>query len=140
MNKRSLILAAALATGVTDPAFAGDCWLDIYDKTEFGGNHARIEGPTELANLHKLNSEEWGNRIESLSTGPKSRVIAFIQENFKESPEGLVNHGDAIKAWGERPEAYSEQEIIFGPNRKEHHLGELGFHRNIKSIIVKCMP
>lgn len=138
MNKKGLIFAAAL--GITGTAFAGDCWLDVYDKPELSGSHARIEGPLDLANLRKLNNEDWSNRIESLSTGPKTRVIAFRQENFKESSLGLVNHGDAFKAWGEKPESLSDQEIAFGPNRKENHLGELNFHRNINSITVKCIP
>jgi len=139
MNRQSLILAAVLEI-TTMTAYAGDCWLDIYDKTEFGGNHTRIEGPVELPNLHQLNNEDWSNRIESLSTGPKTQAIAFRQENFKENSQGLVNHGDAFKAWNEKPESLSDQEIAFGPNRKEHHLGELNFHRNINSVTIKCAP
>jgi hypothetical protein len=139
MNKQSLILAVALEI-TTTAVFAGDCWLDIYDQTEFGGNHTRIEGPVELPDLHKVNNQDWSNRIESLNTGPKTQVIAFRQENFKENSQGLLNHGDAFKAWNEKPESLSDQEIAFGPNRKELHLGELRFHRNINSLSIKCLP
>jgi len=139
MNVSSLIPAAILGI-TTMTSYASDCGLDVYDKPGFGGSHARIEGPSDLTNLHQLNNEEWSNRIESLSTGPKTRVVAFRQENFKESSQGLVNHGDAFKAWNEKPESMSEQEIAFGPDHKELHLGELGFHRNINSLSIKCVP
>ncbi|QFY43781.1 hypothetical protein F6R98_15060 [Candidatus Methylospira mobilis] len=139
MNRPSLILAIILGV-TTMTSYAGDCWLDVYDKPGLGGSHVRIEGPSELKNLHKLNNEEWSNRIESLSTGPKTRAIAFRQENFKESSQGLVNHGDVFKAWNEKPESMSEQEIAVGPDHKELHLGELGFHRNINSLSIKCTP
>lgn len=144
MNKQtSILILTGLSLGLIAlnlKAAPKDCWLDIYDKTELKGATTRITGPVELPNLHKLNNEDWSNRIESLSTSPKAKVVAFLQENFKENDPSLVNHGDAIKAWGEKPESYGYQEIQFGPNHKEHHLGELGFHRNINALIVKCMP
>lgn len=119
---------------------AGDCWLDIYDQTDFKGNHVRIEGPVELASLGKLNGQDWNNRIDSLAVGPKAQVLAYRQESFKEDTTGLSYHGDAIKNWGENPKNYSDIEISFGPNQKEHHLGELNFHHNINSLKIKCLP
>lgn len=132
-----LLLAALLPS---QAARAGDCWLDVYDKTELGGTHARIEGPAQLASLAKLNNENWGNRIESLEVGPKAQVLAFRQENFKEDSVAQPYHGEALKAWGEKPESYSSQEISFGPGKKEHHLGEQNFHRAINSLTIKCLP
>ncbi|MDD5036666.1 MAG: hypothetical protein PHE55_18155 [Methylococcaceae bacterium] len=141
ISKRTSFSGFFLAAfSVAGMAASGDCWLDVYDKTEFNGNHAHLEGPAQLANLGKLNNEDWGSRIESLIVGPKARVLAFRKENFKEDETGLNYHGDAIQRWGEKPQDYSNQEISFGPGRKEHHLGELNFHRSINSLTIKCMP
>jgi len=130
-----LVALSALQT-----AYAGDCWLDVYDKTEFVGAHVRIDGPVQLPSLAKLNNEDWSNRVESLVVGPKAQVLAFRQENYKENDAGPVYHGEAIKAWGEKPESYSNQEISFGAGKKEHHLGEQNFHRAINSLTIKCLP
>ena len=119
---------------------AGDCWLDVYDKTDFAGSHVRIEGPIQLPSLAKLNGENWSSRIESLIVGPKAQVVAFRQENFKEDPTAQAYHGEALKAWGEKPESYSSQEVSIGAGKHEHHLGELSFHRAINSLTVKCLP
>jgi len=139
-KKTSTAWFLATLLAVTGPSFAGDCWLDVYAKTNLEGAHVRIEGPAELPNLRNLNGENWSNRIESLVVGPKATVLAFRQENFKETETGPAYHGEAIKAWGEKPESYSDQEITFGPGRKEHHLGELNFHQSINSMTVKCLP
>lgn len=117
---------------------SGDCWLDVYDKTDFQGAHVRIEGPAELPNLRKLDGANWSNRIESLAVGSKARVTVFRQENYKEEEKGPAYHGEAIKAWGEKPESYSDQEMSFGPGKKEHHLGELRFHQAINSLVIHC--
>ena len=128
------------ASAILQPVWAGDCWLDVYDKPELGGAHVRIEGPVQLPSLAKLNNENWGSRIESLEVGPKAQVLAFRQENYKENTEGPSYHGDALKNWGEKPESYSDQEISFGAGKKEHHLGEVNFHRAINSLTIKCLP
>lgn len=132
------VVLSALSTLQT--AYAGDCWLEVYDKVDFAGSHIRIEGPVQLPNLGKLNNEDWGNRIESLIVGPKAQVLAFRQENFKENESGPTYHGEAIKVWGEKPESYGNQEISFGAGKKEHHLGEQSFHRAINSLTIKCLP
>ena len=128
------------ALSLAQAAQAGDCWLDIYDKPELGGAHTRIDGPVQLPSLAKLNNENWGSRIESLAVGPKAQVLAFRQENYKENSGGPAYHGEALKAWGEKPESYSDQEISFGAGKTEHHLGEAGFHRAINSLTIKCLP
>lgn len=139
LSKTSTSLCFA-ALFLSSLSHASDCWLDIYDKPELAGAHTRIEGPLQLPSLAKLNNENWGSRIESLVTGPKAKVIAFRQENYKENSQGLVNHGEAIKVWGERPESYSDQELSIGPSKEEHHLAEVNFHRAINSLSIKCLP
>ncbi len=141
-TSNSFAAAGLLLTGIalTATAHAGDCWLDIYDKPDFGGAHVRIEGPAELPSLANLNNENWDERIESLTVGPKAQVKAYRKDRFKEESKGLTYHGEAIKSWGEKPESYSDQEISFGEGRKEHHLGDTGFHRAINSLKIKCLP
>jgi hypothetical protein len=135
---RALILAAVVYPGAGQTA--EDCWLDVYDKTNFEGSHVRIQGPAELSSLGKLNGQDWGSRIDSLIVGKKAEVLAFRQENFKDDQSGMPYHGDAIKAWREDAKAYSDKEIVFGAGRREHHLGELNFHQNINSLKIKCLP
>jgi hypothetical protein len=140
-HKIGLSLAAlGLQFMFAAPGQAGDCWLDIYDRTNYDGNHVRLEGPADFPSLSKLNGQDWGSRIDSLVVGPAAEVQAFRQESFKDDSSGLPYHGDAIKAWGEDPKAYSDKEITFGPGRKEHHLGELNFHENINSLKIRCRP
>lgn len=129
----------AAIVGFSGSAFAGDCWVEIYDQPDFQGSRVRIDGPKDLPSLTNLNGADWGSRIESLTVGPKAEVVAFKRENFNEQHEGPVYHQDAIKAWGKQEmPAYHELEITFGPGRKEHHLGELNFHQNINSLKVRC--
>ena len=118
----------------------GECWLEIYDQNGFQGNKVRIEGPAELPSLAKLNGQNWGNRIDSLAVGPKARVWAFRQENFQDDYSGLAYHGDAIRNWSEDARNFSDREISFGAGHREHHLGELNFHRNINSLKIACTP
>lgn len=119
-------------------AAAGACWLDIYDKTDFKGAHVRIDGPADLPNLRQLDGQDWSNRIESLVVGEAAQVTVFRNENYRVEEQGPTYHGEAIRAWGEKPEAYGDQEVSFGPGKKEHHLGELRFHQAINSLLVRC--
>ncbi|MGX2039030.1 hypothetical protein ACWJKU_02705 [Methylocaldum sp. MU1018] len=133
-----LSLAALLSSG--SPALAaGECWLDLYDKPDYEGSHVRLTGPAELSDLKSLSGENWSNRIESLAVGPDAEVFAFRQENFKDTPQGPVNHPYELKAWGEKDiGSYQDLKISFGPGVKAHHLGDLNFHRNINSLQIKC--
>lgn len=130
-------IGAGLA--VSGTALAGECWVDIYDKANFEGSRARIEGPKELADLKNVNQEDWSNRIESLEVGADAEVLAFRKPDFEDKPQGSVYHQDAFKSWGnEEIPAYQEWDISFGPGKKEHHLGELHFHKNINSLKIRC--
>lgn len=120
-------------------AYAGDCWVDIYDKPELAGSHVRIEGPTELPSLKNLPGGDWNNRIESLRVGAKAEVVAFTRENFNEAHTGPLGHPDALR--GASPSeiaAAHDFEISFGPGKQEHHLGEVKFHKNINSLKLHC--
>lgn len=143
LRHQPLILSAVLVAGAlcaaSTAAWGEECWVDVYDQANFQGNKARIAGPAELADLKQLNREDWSNRIESLEVGPDAEVVAFRKPNFEDKPQGPVNHPEAFKQWGEKEiGAYQEWDISFGPGSKEHHLGELHFHKNINSIKIRC--
>ncbi len=90
--------------------------------------------------MSSVNGENWSSRIDSLIVGPKAQGLAFRQENFKEDQTGLTYHGDAIKSWGGDAKGYADTEVTFVANQKEHHLGELNFHQNIRSLKIRCLP
>lgn len=134
------LVAGAFFGFGADSLAANDCWLEVYEKTNFEGAKLRISGPAELPSLSNIHGEDWSSRIDSLVVGPKAQVLAFRQENFKEDQTGLTYHGDAIKSWGGDAKSYSDTEVTFVANQKEHHLGELNFHQNIRSLKIKCLP
>jgi len=134
-------LAVLVGSVLCTPLLAAEgCWLDVYDRTNFEGAHARIDGPVDLSSLRDVDGGNWSSRIESLIVGPKAQVQAYRNEGFKEEKIQQPYHGEAMKAWKESAESESEQEISFGPGKKEHHLGELNFHQNINSLRLKCLP
>lgn len=142
LNKAAALLSA-LGWVLYFPGLAlagGDCWLEIYDKSEFQGKHVRIQGPAQLPNLRQVDGEDWGSRIDSLIVGPKAQVLAFVLEDFKDDAPAQAYHGDALRNWKEEASSYSDKEITFGPGHKEHHMGELSFHRDINSLKITCVP
>jgi hypothetical protein len=133
------LFAAVLLISASSIVAAKECWLDLYDKPDYQGSHVRVKGPAELSSLQSLNGEDWSNRIESLVVGPDAEVFAFRQEAFKDEPEGPINHPYELQTWGEKDIGSAQDlKISFGPGTKEHHLGDLNFHRNIKSLKILC--
>lgn len=133
------ILLITVCGGLPSIARAGDCWVDVYDKTNYGGQKHRILGPAKLPSLKGLNSEDWNNRIDSLQMGPGAQLWLYRQENFKEGARFPPNHPDALKLWHESGIHPDDQEVSFGPGQKEHHLGELNFHHNTNSLRIECV-
>ncbi len=133
------LLQAGVVLLLSGAAFGKECWLDVYDQPDFGGKRVRIEGPAELSDLKNLNNEDWSNRIESLQVGADAEALAFRKPNFMEEPGRPLNHPDTFQRWGQNEiPGYQEWEISFGPGKKEHHLGELNFHKNINSLKLRC--
>jgi len=135
----SSLSVAVLLASAGFAAAAKECWLDLYDKADYQGSHVRLKGPADLSDLKSLNGEDWSNRIESLIVGPDAEVFAFRQEKFEDTPQGPIYHQKELQAWGEK-DIGSDQDlkIAFGPGTKEHHLGDLNFHRNINSLKLQC--
>lgn len=128
----SLMTSSALAA-------AGDCWVDLYDRPDFKGVHVRLEGAQDLPQLKDLKGADWSNRIESLVVGPEAELVAYQQADYNEEHHGQVYHPDALRAWGAKElPALHDLEITFGQGKKEHHLGELRFHKNINSLKLRC--
>ncbi|TXL23268.1 hypothetical protein BMR03_03280 [Methylococcaceae bacterium HT2] len=44
-----------------------DCWVDLYDDTQFKGRHVRLKGPIKLTNLLKLDVQVFD--IEKVKSG-----------------------------------------------------------------------
>jgi hypothetical protein len=136
---RGLIAALSVGTALAGSADAKECWLDAYDKPNYEGSKVRIPGPGELPDLKQLNGADWSSRIESLQVGPDAEVVVFRKPNFEATVQGPINHPEAFKSWGKGEiAAYQEWELSLGPGQKEHHLGELNFHRNINSLKIRC--
>jgi hypothetical protein len=140
MSKSVIHYAMALAVGcgMAANARAGECWVDVYDKTNYEGEHQRLLGPAKLPSLKAVNGEDWSNRIDSLIVGPEAELWLYKQENFKEGLRYPPNHPDALKLWQEKGVHPDDQEISFGPGQKEHHLGEMNFHNNTNSLRIEC--
>lgn len=139
MNKSLIPSVLAGCVGLASQAFAaGDCWVDVYDKTNYGGQKHRFLGPLKLPSLKAVDGEDWSNRIDSLIVGPKAEVWLYKQENFKEGLRYPPNHPDALKLWHEKGIHPDDQELSFGPGQKEHHLGEMNFHHNTESLRIEC--
>jgi hypothetical protein len=135
----SSLLAVVLLASANSIVAAKECWLDLYDQADYQGSHVRVEGPAELPDLKSLSGEDWSNRIESLIVGPDAEVYAFRQEKFEDTPQGPVYHQNELQAWGEEDIASAQDlKISFGPGTKQHHLGDLNFHRNINSLKIQC--
>lgn len=116
----------------------GGCWVEIYDQTGFLGNGQRVAGPARVENLRSLDGKNWGNRIDSLIVGPDAEVWLYRQEGFRSGVATPPNHPDAARLLPESADYPRESEVSFGPGQKEHHLGELNFHRNTNSLRIEC--
>jgi hypothetical protein len=136
MKHRALLIAIL---GMARAAHAGeDCWVEIYDQTEFKGTKLRLTGPVEYPKLSNIQGQNWSDRIDSIITGPKAEVHAYRFEDFRLDSAGPLYHPEAIRAWG-KDEDYTPNEITIGPGQKKHHLGELKFHHNINSLKINCL-
>lgn len=135
MHKPALFIA--LLFGWEQVLGASGCWVDFFDEPDFSGPRVRIEGPTELPNLHALEGADWDDRIDSLEVGPGAEVTLYMNEGFQ-VPETPINHPHAIKQWGGRKDNYLPGVKPFSAGHKIHHLGEYGLHDQVSSLKVIC--
>lgn len=116
-----------------------DCWVDIYDDTQYQGKKIHIEGPAKLKNLLKVSEGNWDKRIESVIVGPSATLTVFENKNFKLTMAEMANHPVLMKSLGiTKQDILEESELIFGPNSKVHGFGEFHFYHKIRSLKVDC--
>ncbi len=124
----------------TVTAKQGDCWVDLYEYAEYIGDHIRINGPREFANLRSINGENWELRIDSLKVGPGAHITIFENTNFKLTLTEMAKHPDLMKSLGiTEEEIRQESELFFKPNARVNHLGIYNFHKKTKSMKVECL-
>lgn len=133
-------LAAAAALALSAPVAASDCWVEIFEQPGFQGRSARIEGPAELPTMETINGQPWQSRVDSLRVGPGAIVSLYKDPYFKSERPDPLNHPDALKAWKYEDENYTDTMITLGLGQQAHHLSELGFQHEIRSMRVRCRP
>lgn len=132
------VILGVMLYGCGGTATASDCWLALYDSPNFSGQVARIEGPAELSNLTKVNGKDWSGLVDSVKTGPTAEVTLYKHENFRTESIDQPNHPDALRAWGNQDENYFEDHFILTPGESVHHLGEVHFHDQVRSLKIRC--
>lgn len=116
-----------------------DCWADFFEESQYAGKHLLIKGPSQLANLNKVNGDNWNQRIHSIKVGPKARVTVFQNPRFELTITEMAKKPDFMRAWGITEQDIKEDsELIFDANSTIHDLGDFNFHKKVKSLKVDC--
>lgn len=92
------------------------CYVEVFEDENYSDASAKIMGPASLANLHSVSGKDWGDQIDSLRVGAKTRVEAWEDEDF------------------------ADDRIVFEPNQNVSKLDELNFGDEIDSIRIQCLP
>ena len=117
-----------------------DCWVDLYDDTQFKGEHIRLKGPIQLPNLLKVQWQNWDKKIESIEVGPKATLMVFENKNYKLTLAEIANHPVLMKSMGiTMQDVLEDSELIFHANLKVHGFGEFDFYHKIRSLKVECI-
>jgi hypothetical protein len=59
------------------------CYVQIWDRPEFGGNSDFINGPIRYQHLRDMPGQRsWTHRIRSLTLGPSAWAVAWSDERF----------------------------------------------------------
>ena len=138
--KTILVILVLLGLSTSSYAKNDDCWADLYDDTEFAGKTIRLQGPIKLANLLKVQGENWDNKIESLVVGPKATLTVFENQNFKLTLSEMAKHPVLMKSMGiTQQDVLEDSELIFHPDSKIHGFGEFDFNHKIRSLTLECI-
>lgn len=65
-------------------AMKGGCWARFHDQQNFGGDSLTLVGPVDMANMTGPFGINWKDKISSVETGAKARVLVYDNENFKD--------------------------------------------------------
>ncbi|MCZ2498723.1 hypothetical protein GN316_18320 [Xylophilus sp. Kf1] len=100
---------------ITDKALEAGCWAQFYSARDFKGDMLTLVGPTQLDSLDKGSARQLKRDIDSIVTGPKTRLVVFEHRLFK------------------------DRSVSFDANSREGSLRKkLGFGGRIESIQVNC--
>lgn len=117
-----------------------DCWVDLYDDTQFKGEKIRLKGPVQLPSLTKVQWKNWDKKIESIVVGPKATLTVFENMNYKLTLAEIANHPVLMKSMGiTMQDVLEDSELIFHANSKVHGFGEFDFYHKIRSLKIECV-
>jgi len=136
------IIVIVVLLGLSTSVYArnDDCWVDLYDDTQFQGKHVRLKGPIKLTNLIKVKGANWDKKIESIVVGPKATLTVFENKNFKLTLSEMANHPVLMKSLGiTTQDILEDSELIFHANSKVHGFGEFDFYHKIRSLKLICV-
>lgn len=136
------ILISLVLLGQSTSVYAknDDCWVELYDDTQFAGKSVRLQGPIKLTNLLKVQGENWDKKIESLIVGPKATLTVFENKNFKLTLSEMAKHPVLMKSMGiTRQDILEDSELIFHPDSKIHGFGEFDFYHKVRSLKIACV-
>ena len=131
-----------LSLGLWADAYAKDrdCWAEFYEDAEYQSDHLKLHGPVELADLRKVNGENWDMRIDSIKVGPKARVTVYEHLNFKLTLTEMAKFPELMKSLGVTEQDIREDsELIFDADSQIHSLADFNFHDKVRSLKVECI-
>ncbi len=138
--KALIVILVILGQSTNAYAKNDHCWVDLYDDTQFEGNHIRLKGPVQLANLHKVQGKDWDKKVESIVVGPKATLTVFENKNYKLTLSEMANHPVLMKSLGiTTQDILEDSELIFHANSKVHGFGEFDFYHKIRSLMLSCV-
>jgi hypothetical protein len=135
-------LAAMALCVVSAGAYAAEkgCWVDFFEDAQYAGKHFRVNGPAKLADLKKVDGENWDRRIHSLKVGPKAKVTVYQNPRFELPLPEMVKRPDLWQSLGVTEQDVREDaELIFIANSNIHDMGDFNFHKKIRSLKVECV-
>lgn len=100
---------------VSNQALEAGCWAQFYESKEFKGDILTLVGPSQLESLDKGSAKELKRNIDSIVTGPKTRLTVYEHRLFK------------------------DRKVDFAPNTRDGAVRKtLGFGGRIESIQLQC--
>lgn len=67
-----------------DNAMRQGCWARIYDGENFKGDALTLVGPVALSDLQGPFGLNWDDRVKSIETGKKAKVMVYDNEDFRD--------------------------------------------------------
>lgn len=141
LNTAQAIIAILVFGSAAPAAYAKDkeCWVDLYQDSQYTGKHLRLEGPVQMENLKNVQGENWELCIDSLKVGPRAKVTLFENTNFKLTLKEMEKYPDLLKSLGlTEKDAMEDKELIFIPNTKVHDLSDFNFRNKVRSLKIDC--